>query len=138
MRPQEMKINKPDKTAIKVCCTTCPQECVITVSLKNGKIDKVEGQGCKRGKKFAEKELTNPERTLTSTVVVVWGKKTRLLPVKTAVPIPKKDMAVAMATIRTTRLTGPCQMGDVVIPNIGGTGVDVVACRSIKEENHAR
>ncbi|MBU4540259.1 MAG: DUF1667 domain-containing protein [Firmicutes bacterium] len=122
---------------IKVCCTTCPQECVITVQLKRGVLDRVAGEGCKRGKKFAQKEMTTPERTLTSTVMVTCGGKAALLPVKTAAPIPKKAMTLAMDVIRKTKLIGPCQMGDVVIANICGTGVDVVACRSIKEENHA-
>ena len=137
IKQQEKMIEEYDKTAIKVCCTTCPKECVITVSITDGVIDRVEGQGCKRGKKFAEKELTNPERTLTSTILVEYGDKVYLLPVKTADPIPKKDLAMAMNVIRKARLIGPCQMGDVVISNICGTGVDVVACRSIKEENHA-
>ncbi|MDO9493629.1 DUF1667 domain-containing protein [Acetobacterium sp.] len=122
---------------IKVCCTTCPKECVIAVHLKKGILDSVEGEGCKRGEKFAQKEITTPERTLTSTVVVECGEKACLLPVKTAAPIPKKDMGLAMDAIRKTKLTGSCLMGDVVIPNICGTGVDVVACRSIKEENDA-
>lgn len=122
---------------INVCCTTCPKECVVTVRFEKGILVSVEGEGCKRGKIFAQKEISTPERTLTSTIVVELGKTACLLPVKTAAPIPKKDMAQAMASIRTTKLTRPCKMGDVVIPNICGTGVDVVACRSIKEENHA-
>lgn len=134
---QKRKSIEPDKNEIKVCCTTCPRECIMTVHLKKGILDSVEGEGCKRGKKFAQKEITTPERTLTSTVMVECGDKAYLLPVKTAAPIPKKDMALAMNVIRKTRLIGPCLMGDVVIPNICGTEVDVVACRSIKEENHA-
>ena len=136
---QEIKMNKNviNNTDLKVCCTTCPKECVMTVHLKKGILDSVEGEGCKKGKKFAQKEITTPERTLTSTVMVECGDEASLLPVKTAAPIPKKDMALAMNVIRKTRLTGPCQMGDVVIPNICGTGVDVVACRSIKEEKNA-
>lgn len=136
---QQIKMNKNviNKTNIIVCCTTCPKECVMTVHLKKGILDSVEGEGCKRGKKFAQKEITTPERTLTSTVMVECGDEACLLPIKTAAPIPKKDMALAMNVIRKTRLIGPCLMGDVVIPNICGTGVDVVACRSIKEENHA-
>lgn len=122
---------------IKVCCTTCPKECVVTVHFEKGILVSVEGEGCKRGKNFALKEISAPERTLTSTIVVGLGENTCLLPVKTAAPIPKKVMAQAMASIRATKLTRPCKMGDVVIPNICGTGVDVVACRSIKEEDHA-
>ncbi|WP_414150113.1 DUF1667 domain-containing protein [Acetobacterium carbinolicum] len=133
----EIKSEIKSEEEIKVCCTTCPKECVITVHLKKGVMDRVEGEGCKRGKKFAQKEITTPERTLTSTVMVKCGDKACLLPVKTAGPIPQKAMALALDAIRKTKLTGSCQMGDVVIADICGTGVDVVACRSIKEENHA-
>lgn len=137
IKKSELKMSEINKNAIKVCCTTCPKECVVTVFLEDGLLVNVEGQGCKRGEKFAQKEIITPERTLTSTVMVECGGKLLLLPVKTAAPIPKKEMALAMNTIRQTKLTGPCRMGDVVIPNVCGTGVDVVACRSIKENDHA-
>lgn len=132
--------NQNSLTTLKLCCTTCPSECELTVVADKTTVISVEGNSCKRGIKFAKKELTTPERTLSSTIVVEIGNSTRLLPVKTAAPIPKKDMLTAMAVIRLTKLVHPCQMGDVVIENICGTGVDVVACRSIgekKETNHA-
>ncbi|WP_303867795.1 DUF1667 domain-containing protein [Acetobacterium wieringae] len=127
-----------EKETTTVCCTTCPKECVITIVLKQGELIAVTGQGCKRGKQFAKKEISSPERTLTSTVIVDCGGTVQLLPVKTAASIPKNDMVQVMNVIRKTRLTYPCQLGDVVIPNICGTGVDLVACRSIREVNHAR
>lgn len=123
---------------VKLCCTTCPAECVITVFAKGDAVLHVEGNTCKRGKKFAQMELIAPERTLTSTIMVECGGRTLLMPVKTAVPIPKKMVVSAMVLIRETRLSGAFTMGDVVIPDLCGSGVDLVACRSLKEENHAR
>ncbi len=125
------------KATTTVCCTTCPKECIITIVLKQGELTAVTGQGCNRGKQFAKKEMRNPERTLTSTVIIDCGGRVQLLAVKTAAPIPKKDMALVMNAIRKTRLRGPCHLGDVVTPNICDTGVDLVACRSIREVNHA-
>ncbi|AFA48557.1 DUF1667 domain-containing protein [Acetobacterium woodii] len=131
------KKNDTDLKEIKVCCTTCPKECVVTILVQDDTLVKITGEGCKRGKKFAQKELTDPERTLTSTVVVRNGETTYLLPVKTAAPIAKKDLAAVMTLIRKTTLTQPCDRGDVVIPNICNSGVDVIACRSIKGDWHA-
>lgn len=123
---------------VKLCCTTCPSECVMTVLTKGDMVLHVEGNTCKRGRKFAEMELIAPQRTLTSTILVESGGKMQLLPVKTAAPIPKRMLVPAMAQIRETQLTGALTMGDVVIPNICDSGVDLVACRSLKEENDAR
>jgi CxxC motif-containing protein len=124
-------------TVLKLCCTTCPSECELTVFVDGDTVLQVEGNTCKRGEKFAYKEITTPERTLSSTIVVEFNGITTLLPVKTQSPIPKKDMAAAMKVIHSTKLNRPCKMGDVIITNICETGVDVVACRSIREKHHA-
>jgi len=122
---------------IMLCCTTCPSECVITVTREGQVTASIEGYTCKRGLKFAEKELTTPERTLTSTMVVMLDHKELLIPVKSAQPIPKKKMLEAMDQINQTRLQHGVKRGDVLIPNICGLVVDIVACKSLKEEDHA-
>lgn len=122
---------------IMLCCTTCPSECVITV-IKEGSITlSIEGYTCERGLKFAQKELTAPERTLTSTMVVVLGQQEFLVPVKSAKPIPKKSLLAAMNEIKKCKLEHSCKRGDILIPDICGSGVDIVACKSIKEKDHA-
>lgn len=122
---------------VMLCCTTCPTECVLTVMKEGNLAVSVEGNTCKRGIKFAEKELTTPERTLTSTMIVMLDNKELLIPVKTAQPIPKKNMLAAMDQIKTTVIHHVFKMGDVLIPNICESGVDIVACKSLKEDRHA-
>ena len=54
-------------------CIGCPLGCPLTAEMQDGKVLSVRGNTCPRGKKYAEKELTNPERTVTSSVKVVDG-----------------------------------------------------------------
>ncbi|KNZ41541.1 DUF1667 domain-containing protein [Acetobacterium bakii] len=120
-----------------LCCTTCPSECVITVTKQGKDTLSIEGYTCKRGLKFAQKELTAPERTLTSTMIMMLGQQEFLIPVKSAQPIPKRSMVAAMNEIKRSKLQHACKRGDVLISDICGSGVDIVACKSIKEKNHA-
>jgi len=114
----------------KVICVVCPNGCEITVDheIKDGevKVLKVEGNKCKRGKKYASAEVVCPVRTLTSTVGVSGGMFARL-PVKSAEPVPKVKLMECMKEIRRTKVSSPVRMGDVIIPNIAGTGIDIVA-----------
>ena len=49
------------------------------------------------------------------------------LPVKSAEPIPKASMMEAMKEIRKKKVESPVFMGDVIIPNVAGTGIDIIA-----------
>ncbi|MCI6857858.1 MAG: DUF1667 domain-containing protein [Eubacterium sp.] len=115
-----------------MCCTTCPSGCTLSVTVDDqNQIFSVEGNNCPRGEIFAKKEWTDPVRTLTSTVFARIGEQEMLVPVKTAEPISKKLMKVAMEEIQMVRLDHKVQMGDVVLENIAGSGVSLVACKTI-------
>ena len=90
----------------------------------------VEGQGCKRGYAYACAEYTHPMRILTSTVRVA-GSKTALLPVRSASPVPKEKLFACMEAVRSASVTPPVLLHDVVIPNVAGTGVDMIAAAEI-------
>ena len=49
-------------------CIMCPMGCEMTVTLENGKFAGVTGNSCPRGAKYAETEVTDPRRMLTTTV----------------------------------------------------------------------
>lgn len=117
---------------VTMCCTTCPSGCALIVTTDGGKVIKVEGNTCKRGISFAEKELTAPERMLTSTVLIRLPDKDILVPVKSREPMPKEKMMDAMQIIRQTELDHPVKIGDVIIPNIAGCETDIVACKSVR------
>lgn len=117
-------------------CTTCPSECLLTVEVErdaNGAVAEarsVTGNNCPRGDKFAHQELTCPMRVLTTTVAVSGGDEA-LLPVRTADAIPLALHAQAMNLIRGLVVNAPIRMGDVVLEDLLGTNIDLVASMNI-------
>lgn len=116
-------------------CTTCPSECSLSVEVSidgtgAARAVSVQGNRCKRGRIFAEQEITRPMRILATTVVVDGGDE-RLLPVRTAQPIPRDLHMRAMEDIRHARVTAPVRMGDIVMSDLLGTGVDLVASMDV-------
>ena len=107
-------------------CINCPLGCPLTVTLDNGKIVSVAGNTCKRGEPYAVKEITAPARTVTSTVRVLGGERP-VVAVRTKTDIPKDKIFVCMAAINAAAVYAPVRIGDVIIGNICGTGVDVIA-----------
>lgn len=122
-----------------VTCVICPKGCNIKVDwnlLADGtkEVVGVEGNSCPRGLRYATSEVVHPERVLTSTVKVIRdgedGSVSELVPIRSASPIPKESMMAAMDEIsKTTLKERVLKMGDVVVGNVAGTGVDMVACR---------
>lgn len=117
-------------------CTTCPSECFLTVEVERDadgavvEVRSVTGNSCPRGDTFAHQELTCPMRVLTTTVAVSGGDEA-LLPVRTAEAIPLALHAQAMDLIRGLVVDTPIRMGDVVLEDLHGTGVDLIASMDI-------
>ena len=110
----------------ELICIGCPMGCRMTVEMDGGEVKSVSGYTCPRGKTYAEKEVTNPTRIVTSTVRVIGGAKERVS-CKTASDIPKNKIAEVMADINAATVTAPIKIGDVLIENVGAKGVDIVA-----------
>ena len=121
---------------LKFNCTTCPSECLLTVEVERGAngavaaVRSVTGNSCPRGDKFAHQELTCPMRVLTTTVAVSGGDEA-LLPVRTAEAIPLELHAQAMDLIRGLVIDAPIRMGDIVLEDLLGTNIDLVASMDI-------
>ena len=117
-------------------CTTCPSECLLTVEVERSadgavvEVHSVTGNSCPRGDKFAHQELTCPMRVLTTTVAVSGGDEA-LLPVRTAEAIPLALHAQAMDLIRGLVIEAPIRMGDVILPNLLDTDINLVASMDI-------
>lgn len=117
-------------------CTTCPSECLLTVEVKRGadgavaEVHSVTGNSCPRGDTFAHQELTCPMRVLTTTVAVSGGDEA-LLPVRTAEAIPLELHAQAMDLIRGLVVKAPIRMGDVVLEDLLGTSINLIASMDI-------
>lgn len=106
--------------------------CRITVE-KDGDNYKVSGNTCKRGEAYAVQEMTCPMRTVTS-LVKINGGEGPLCPVKTAAPIPKAKIGEALEQLRGVRVDAPVTIGDVIIGDIAGSGVALVATANRAKE----
>ena len=114
----------------ELTCIGCPLGCSITVTLENGEIKDVAGYTCKRGHDYARKEVTNPTRIVTSTVCVRGG-SIPMVSVKTAQDIPKEKIFEIMKYINALTVTAPVHIGDVLLKDIAGTGVDLIATKEV-------
>lgn len=116
-------------------CIVCPIGCELSVSyeLKDGKATDitVSGNTCKRGVKYAVTELTDPQRTLTTTIRTEGGSGA-LLPVKSSKPIPKDKLFEGMAIVNANKAILPVKVGQVIIADFVTPGVDLVACCDLK------
>ncbi len=114
-------------------CIVCPMGCRLTVQEDPTKAKgyAVEGNICKRGVDYAVKELTSPTRMLPTTVKISDGFISRL-PVRTTDAIPKDLIFKAMDEINKVKVKAPVKCGSVIISNILGTGVDIIATRSME------
>ncbi len=111
-------------------CINCPLGCPLTVALEGGEVRTVAGNTCPRGDAYARKELTNPTRIVTSTVKVKGG-KLAMASVKTAADIPKGKIFDCVRAIRDIELEAPVAIGEVVLADVCGTGVDIVATKNV-------
>lgn len=114
-------------------CKVCPIGCqlIITENLLDPSGYTVEGNSCNRGKDFAIDEITKPSRVVTGKVILRNGPMGHL-PVKTTGVIPKNKVEECLKIINSTEVSAPVNKGDVIIKNILGLGVDVVAQRKVK------
>jgi CxxC motif-containing protein len=108
-------------------CVACPIGCNMSIELdSNGKVLAVEGNKCKRGKAYAITECTAPTRMLTTTAKVIDGVNP-LIPVRSSQPLPKELLIECVKLINEVSVQAPVKIGDVIIPNILGSGMDIIA-----------
>ena len=113
----------------EIICTVCPRGCRIEVEGEGEKVLSVAGYSCKRGLEYASAEFAHPVRILTTTVKMA-GIGNDLLPVRSNQPVPKESLFDCMEVIRSVEVQLPVRRYDVIVPNICGTGVDIVATKS--------
>ena len=113
-------------------CIICPKGCDITVTLDDkGDITSITGQTCRRGEEYARNEITNPVRTLTTTVAIDGG---GVIPVRTNKAIPKRLLFDAMKEINGKSVPKNAKAGYVVIKGLLGTDADVVTVMNADEQ----
>ena len=109
---------------MKMICINCPKGCEMDVTVDGDKVT-VTGHTCPRGEAYAKSEVTNPTRMVTGLVRVAGMRKP--LPVKTTTAIPKGKIDATLFAMHQATVQLPVKIGDVIIPDVAETGVDVVA-----------
>ncbi|MBQ3049959.1 MAG: DUF1667 domain-containing protein [Oscillospiraceae bacterium] len=111
----------------EITCIVCPKGCLVTIDDAN--LEDVSGFGCPKGIEYAKNELLHPVRTVTSTVKIEGALHDRL-PVRTNGDILKELIFECMKLIRATKVSAPVRCGQVIIEDILGTGIDLIATRN--------
>ena len=91
---------------------------------------KVSGEQCKRGIAYAYEEITNPTRMVCTTVKIQGGIHP-VIPVRTDKPIPEKYKFEVVKAVKDITLTSPIEMGEVIVEDLFGTGVNLIAERNM-------
>ena len=116
------------KSKIELTCINCPLGCPLVVELEDNKVISVTGNTCKRGEVYARKEVTDPTRIVTTSVEVIGGKTSRVS-VKTREAVPKDRIMDCVRALKDVRIKAPVSIGDVILSDVAGTGVDIIATK---------
>ena len=104
--------------------------CPLKVEMNNDEVVSVSGNTCKRGDVYARKEVTNPTRIVTSSVIVEGG-SLAAVSVKTKEDIPKGKIFDIMKDLKGVKVQAPVHIGDVIVSDVAGTGVDIIATKNV-------
>ena len=117
-------------STVNLICIGCPLGCPLTVEMEGQEVKNVTGNTCPRGVAYAKKELTNPTRIVTSTVRVAGG-KLAMVSVKTQSDIPKDKIFDCVKALKDVEVKAPVKIGDVIVENVAGTGVNIIATKNV-------
>jgi len=117
----------------RMTCILCPNGCELEARYTAAPSPEsilVEGNLCPKGIDYAVEELTDPKRTLTTSVLVRHGVQPQTS-VKTATPVPRDALMAARRALLQLSLDAPVAIGDIVSASIAETGVAVVVTRAV-------
>jgi CxxC motif-containing protein len=114
-----------------IVCVVCPVSCAVLVEFEGDGIIKTDHNQCKLALDYVTDELFDPRRTLTTSLPVDGG-KAPLVSVKTAQGLPKDDVLSAMQSLSGIHVTAPVHIGDVIVEDVLGTGIHLVATRNVE------
>lgn len=121
----------------KMVCINCPIGCNLTVYGDNEDNIRVDGNKCPKGYQYGKDEVLNPKRMVTSSVPIKKDKKTgiyEMVSVKTESAVPKELIFQVLSEIKKVKLKAPVEVGDVILKDVLGTGINVVATQKRREQ----
>jgi CxxC motif-containing protein len=116
----------------RLTCVLCPVGCELDVGRDAAGGLEVKGNQCEKGIPFAEEEVLHPRRNL-ATSVPIKGTAVKMVSVRLSGTVPREMLFPILAEIAKLRPESPIRRGQVLIVNVLGSGVDVIATRTVKE-----
>jgi CxxC motif-containing protein len=131
----------------EMICITCPMGCHLSVQRLSASEISVTGNRCARGEAYAREELLSPKRVVTTTCGIAASGaadgvaeaeaskaelyRPRRVPVRTKSAFPKERVTELLGLLSKVTIALPVRRGQVILADVLGTGVDVVATRSM-------
>lgn len=106
-------------------CIICPRGCHLHIDDNN----KVTGNFCPRGEKYAISEMTKPMRSFASFIRLESGE---ICSIKTDIQIPKEMIFPICEALKNVHPAHKLKIGDIVVENILETGANIVVTRGSK------
>jgi len=117
-------------TVDRLTCVLCPVGCELEVARDAAGDLQINGNQCDKGIPFAVEEVLRPKRNL-ATSVPLRGTAARMVSVRLSGSVPREMIFIILAEIAKLRPEAPVRRGQVLIADVLGTGVDVIATRTV-------
>lgn len=112
-------------------CIVCPNGCEIDTEYEGTTVISVSGNLCPKGRSYVVQELTDPRRTIASSIRITGG-ELPLASVRLTQPVPKDRIFDVMNAINQVECPAPVSIGQVILPNVLGLGSDVIITKNVK------
>ena len=123
----------------RMICHVCHNGCTITAEYEDGNIEKssadarITGHHCVRGRDFALSQIQEPLQDIIAVI-----KSTEYtgegIPVRLSSAIGEQYRDMIIQAINSMRVTGQVQPGQIIVKNLLGMGVDLIATDMDKEK----
>jgi len=111
-------------------CIVCPIGCDMTAEIEKNDLVSLIGNNCTKGRAYVQQELSNPMRTI-ATSVLVQGGELPVASVRLDKPVPKQCIFKVMAEAKEVMLHAPVMIGQIALKNVAGTGADLVVTKQV-------
>ena len=116
------------KQVTQINCVCCPNGCLVTID--ESRDPPVSGNRCPNGAAYALSQLKDPARRLEAEVRIR-GAAVDRCPVKGDRPVPASALEEIGRILRKFEAQAPVFISQTLIHDIAGTGVNVMASKSI-------
>ncbi|MCX7027034.1 MAG: DUF1667 domain-containing protein [Spirochaetes bacterium] len=131
----------------EMICITCPMGCHLSIQRLSASEIAITGNRCAQGEAYAREELLSPKRVVTTTCSIAVPKanagpkagdrnqaslyRPRRVPVRTKTAFPKERVPELLSILAGIEVALPVRRGQILVADALGSGVDVIATRTM-------